>query len=81
MMRACVAAGGTITGEHGVGLDKREYMELVFSDAEMEAMCAVRRVFNPRGLANPAKVLPVRTCREWAGPATRIDPAEEMIHA
>jgi FAD/FMN-containing dehydrogenase len=70
MMHACVAAGGTITGEHGVGLDKRDYMELVFGDAEMEAMCAVRRVFDPRGLANPAKVLPVRICREWAGPAT-----------
>ncbi len=71
MMQACVEVGGTITGEHGVGLDKREYMELIFSDEEMLLMCAVRRVFNPRGLANPAKVLPVRLCREWVGPATR----------
>ncbi len=71
MMRVCVEAGGTITGEHGVGLDKREYMELIFSDAEMSLMCDVRRVFNPRGLANPAKVLPIRVCREWVGPATR----------
>jgi glycolate oxidase subunit GlcD len=70
MMQACVAAGGTITGEHGVGIDKREYMDLVFSDAEMAAMCDVRRVFDPRGLSNPSKVLPVRTCREWTGPAT-----------
>jgi glycolate oxidase subunit GlcD len=74
MMRACVEAGGTITGEHGVGLDKREYMDLVFSDTEMEAMCALRRVFDARGLCNPAKVLPVRVCREWVGPATkRVD--------
>jgi glycolate oxidase subunit GlcD len=71
MMQSCVDAGGTITGEHGVGMDKREYMDLVFSEAELEAMCAVRRVWNPRGLANPAKVLPVRSCREWIGPATR----------
>ena len=71
MMQACVDAGGTITGEHGVGLDKREYMGLIFSEAEMQVMCDVRRVFNPRGLANPAKVIPVRVCREWAGPATR----------
>lgn len=71
MMRACVDAGGTITGEHGVGLDKREYMELIFSDVEMSLMCDVRRVFNPRGLANPAKILPIRACREWVGPATR----------
>lgn len=72
MMQACVAAGGTITGEHGVGLDKREYMELVFSDASMDVMCSIRRVFNPRGLANPAKVLPLHVCREWAGPATTV---------
>jgi glycolate oxidase subunit GlcD len=71
IVAACVAAGGSITGEHGIGYDKREYMELIFSDAELEAMCAVRRVFNPRGLANPAKVLPVRVCREWVGPGTR----------
>src|SRR5690606_15410477 len=38
MMRACVEAGGTITGEHGVGLDKRAYMELVFSESELDAM-------------------------------------------
>ena len=77
MMRACVAAGGTITGEHGVGYDKREYMSLVFDDATLEAMCDVRRVFNPRGLANPGKVFPVRVCREWAGPATAVRRVEE----
>jgi glycolate oxidase subunit GlcD len=71
MMHACVEAGGTITGEHGVGLDKREYMELIFSDAAMSMMCDVRRVFDPSGRANPAKVLPTRVCREWVGPATR----------
>jgi FAD/FMN-containing dehydrogenase len=72
MMQACVDAGGSITGEHGVGLDKRDYMSLVFSDEAMEAMCTVRRVFNPNGLANPAKVFPIHICREWAGPATTV---------
>lgn len=72
MMQACVDAGGTITGEHGVGLDKQQYMGLVFSEAELTALCAVRNVFNPTGLANPAKVLPLHSCREWAGPATRV---------
>jgi glycolate oxidase subunit GlcD len=71
MMRVCVAAGGTITGEHGVGMDKREYMDMIFTEAEMAAMCDIRRAFDPSGLANPAKVLPVRLCREWTGPATR----------
>ena len=58
IMRACVAAGGTITGEHGVGIDKREYMELVFSPTELQLMAAVEAVFDPLGLCNPEKVLP-----------------------
>ncbi len=45
-------------------------MPLIFGETEMQLMCDVRRVFNPDGLANPAKVLPVRMCREWIGPAT-----------
>jgi FAD/FMN-containing dehydrogenase len=74
MMRVCVDAGGTITGEHGVGVDKREYMDMVFTESELASMCDIRRAFDPLGLANPAKVLPVRTCREWVGPATRRVP-------
>jgi glycolate oxidase subunit GlcD len=81
MMRACVDAGGTITGEHGVGLDKREYMSMIFSEAEMAVMCDLRRAFDPVGLANPAKVLPIRTCREWVGPATRRNPVHAPIDA
>jgi hypothetical protein len=54
-------------------------MELIFGDPEMEMMCALRRVFNPSGLLNPAKVLPLRVCREWVGPATRR--VEEGEHA
>jgi glycolate oxidase subunit GlcD len=58
IMLACVEAGGTITGEHGVGLDKRDYMSLIYGPAELEAMRAVRRAFDPLGLANPGKVIP-----------------------
>ena len=58
IMRLCVEAGGTITGEHGVGLDKKRYMELVCGPAELEAMRGVRRVFDPAGAMNPGKVLP-----------------------
>ena len=50
-------------------------MELIFSEAAMQVMCDVRGAFNPDGLANPAKILPIRVCREWAGPATRISDA------
>ncbi len=65
IMAACVAAGGTITGEHGVGSDKLHYMPLVFDGDTLSAMRAVRRVFDPAELANPGKVIPVHACREW----------------
>ena len=58
IMRACVDAGGTITGEHGVGLDKRHYMSLVHGPRELAAMRGVRDVFDPTGVLNPGKVLP-----------------------
>ena len=58
IMSVCVEAGGTITGEHGVGLDKRRYMSLVHSPDELEAMRRVKAVFDPLGRMNPGKVLP-----------------------
>ena len=58
IMQLCVDAGGTITGEHGVGLDKREYMTLVYGPAELQAMAAAKQVFDPDSLFNPGKVLP-----------------------
>lgn len=66
IMRACVDAGGSITGEHGVGLDKLEYMPLIFSPDSLAAQCRLRDVFDPSRRANPGKVVPVRYCREWA---------------
>ena len=65
IMEACIAAGGTITGEHGVGLDKLRYMPLIFSGDSLAAMQAVRRVFDPEERVNPGKVVPVHACREW----------------
>jgi glycolate oxidase subunit GlcD len=65
IMRACLDAGGSITGEHGVGSDKMDYMPWAFSPASLEAMCSVRRVFDPESRANPGKVFPVHSCREW----------------
>ncbi len=59
ILRACVEAGGTITGEHGVGIEKREYMRWLFTDADLEAMRRVKRAFDPRSLMNPGKLLPV----------------------
>jgi FAD/FMN-containing dehydrogenase len=65
IIRTCVAAGGTITGEHGVGLDKLAYMPLVFGPDDLGLMDATRRVFDPDGRANPGKVIPAAQCREW----------------
>jgi glycolate oxidase subunit GlcD len=70
IMAACIAAGGTITGEHGVGLDKLAYMDALFTPATLGAMCALRDVFDPTHRANPGKVVPVHSCREWHGAAS-----------
>jgi hypothetical protein len=66
IMRACIDAGGTITGEHGIGLDKLEYMPIIFSPDSLDAQCRLRTVFDPERRANPGKVVPVHSCREWA---------------
>jgi glycolate oxidase len=58
ILQACIALGGTVTGEHGVGLDKAEKLALLFNLDDLEVMHAVRRVFDPRGLMNPQKVFP-----------------------
>ena len=59
LMEVCVSVGGTITGEHGVGLDKRELLPLIFSESDMNAMLSVRRAFDPLGLCNPGKIIPM----------------------
>lgn len=65
LMETCVRAGGSITGEHGVGLDKRDFLPLIFSDDDMETMLRVRAAFDPTGLCNPGKIIPMlRGCGE-----------------
>ena len=72
IMTICVAAGGSITGEHGVGNDKLDYMPLIFDAETLGAMQATRRVFDPGERANPGKVVPIHACREWcASPSAR----------
>jgi len=72
----CVDAGGSLTGEHGVGADKSQYMPKMFSAADLSLMARVRAVFDPRGLCNPGKVLPTpRLCGEVPGPY-RAHPVE-----
>ena len=58
IMAKCVEMGGSITGEHGVGIEKRNLMLLIFSSDDLEMMQKLKDVFNPRGLLNPGKLLP-----------------------
>jgi glycolate oxidase len=69
IVKACVDAGGSITGEHGVGVDKKGYMPSMFSESDLEAFQRLRCAFDPAGLANPGKVMPTpRLCGEVPGP-------------
>ena len=71
IMELCVRAGGSITGEHGVGLDKSSYLPLIFSDDDMAVMLQVRAAFDPSGLCNPGKIIPLpRGCGEGRRVAT-----------
>jgi glycolate oxidase len=72
IVSACVEAGGSITGEHGVGIDKKRYMPKMFADADLETFQRLRCAFDPDGLANPGKVMPTpRLCGEVPGPYRR----------
>jgi glycolate oxidase len=68
IMDACLQAGGSITGEHGVGVDKKRYMAKMFAEADLDAFQRLRCAFDPTGLANPGKVMPTpRLCGEVPG--------------
>jgi glycolate oxidase len=74
---ACIDAGGSITGEHGVGTDKACSMPLMFGEDDLAAMQRLRRAFDPKGLANPGKLFPTpRLCGEVPGPY-RAHPLEK----
>jgi glycolate oxidase len=69
ILETCIDAGGSLTGEHGVGADKACAMPLMFAEDDLDAMQRLRRAFDPNGLANPGKVFPTpRLCGEVPGP-------------
>jgi glycolate oxidase len=60
IMRVCVDVGGTISGEHGIGLEKRDFMPWIFSPTDLATMAAVKAAFNPTGRCNPGKMFPTK---------------------
>jgi glycolate oxidase len=74
ILKLCVEVGGSISGEHGIGSDKRCYMPEMFSEADLETMQWVRRSFDPKNIANPTKIFPSpRTCGEGAKPLSQSE--------
>jgi glycolate oxidase len=71
ILRTCVEAGGVISGEHGIGTEKRDFMPLLFGPDDLDAMARLREAFDPARRSNPGKVLPTpRFCVE-ANPKAR----------
>jgi glycolate oxidase len=77
ILKVCAEVGGSISGEHGIGLEKADYMPLIFTGADLECMRRVKHAFNPRGLCNPGKIFPSRKACGEAGIAYRPHPIEE----
>lgn len=67
ILTVCAEVGGTITGEHGIGVEKMDYMPLIFSRADIQIMKDVKDIFNPTGLCNPGKIFPTAASYEKLG--------------
>jgi glycolate oxidase len=70
ILQYCIDVGGSITGEHGIGMEKRDLMPLLFTEEDLDVMMSLRDAFNGHEILNPQKLLPTpRMCREIAGPS------------
>jgi len=78
IMKVCAEVGGSISGEHGIGLEKSDFMPFIFSTADLAFMHRLKGAFNPTGLCNPGKIFPTKKSCGEAGPvAYRPHPIEE----
>jgi glycolate oxidase subunit GlcD len=64
IMKLCIDLGGALSGEHGIGVEKQDFMPYMFSDEDLNIMLAIRKIFDPQMISNPAKIFPMRICRE-----------------
>jgi glycolate oxidase len=72
LLEICIEVGGTITGEHGVGIEKLKQMCVQFRPAELDVFHAIRSAFDPAGVLNPGKAIPsLKRCAEWGGTHVR----------
>jgi glycolate oxidase len=78
ILQYCIDVGGSITGEHGVGIEKRDLMPLLFTEEDLDIMISLRNAFNGDEVLNPDKMLPLpRMCREIGGPSRNAVLARE----
>ncbi len=68
ILEVCVSVGGALSGEHGIGLEKKEYMRMVYSEDDLEVMQRTKAVFNPLGSLNPGKIFPTGSSCTEVGP-------------
>jgi glycolate oxidase len=77
ILELCIACGGSITGEHGVGVEKKHKMPAQFTSEDLDSMQLLRCAFDPDGIANPGKIFPTpRLCGERPGPRTGEHPVQ-----
>jgi glycolate oxidase len=79
IIQACVAMGGSLTGEHGIGLEKRDFMPLMYTEDDLNAMRKVKRVFDPDGLMNPGKIFPTAKPGVETGPAGQREILQKVL--
>lgn len=76
IMKVCVDAGGALSGEHGIGVEKKEFMGLIFSEDDLAVMAEVKSVFNPTSMLNPSKIFPTRRACSEIGRSNTTSTAE-----
>jgi glycolate oxidase len=84
ILRTCVDLGGVLSGEHGIGLEKKNCMPWLFTDDDLEIMYRLRQIFNPQQLCNPGKVIPLRgrcRCGAVTAEATVTPAVQEAVAA
>ena len=80
LMEYCVAVGGSLSGEHGIGLEKKQFMPLVFTEEDLDAMRRVRAAFAPENRLNPGKIFPDDDGVYWPTPQPTLPPGETGVY-